>query len=81
MEDLNHLRMKEKMLLIELDAIRQKIVLLETITTATFVPESENSKTNASPSQTVDGKDSTNPLKADAFLKSIFMDKLGPDPL
>ena len=81
MEDLNHLRMKEKMLLIELDAIRQKIVLLETITTATFVPESENSKTNASPSQTVDGKDSTNPLTADALLKSILMDKLGPDPL
>ena len=72
MEDLNTLGIKKQMLLIELSAIEQKINLYEQVTTVTNVPESESSKTKAIPVQTTPGKESTNPLKADALLKSII---------
>ena len=81
MEDLNSLRIKKQMLLVELSAIEQKISLLTTTTTTTVVPESESSKTKASPVQTAPGKDSTNPLEADALLKSILKENTLPDPM
>ncbi|KAL7581954.1 hypothetical protein Lser_V15G46549 [Lactuca serriola] len=80
MEDLNTLRMKKQMLLIELSAIEQKINLYEQVTTVTNVPESESSKTKAIPVQTAPGKESTNPLKADALLKSIIKETATPLP-
>nr|KAJ0189911.1 hypothetical protein LSAT_V11C800453960 [Lactuca sativa] len=53
--DLNTLRMKKQMLLIELSAIEQKINLYEQVSTVTNVPESESSKTKAIPVQTAPG--------------------------
>ncbi|CAH1438108.1 unnamed protein product [Lactuca virosa] len=80
MEDLNTLRIKKQMLLIELSAIEQKINLYEQVTTVTNVPESESLKTKAIPVQTAPGKESTNPLKADALLKSIIKETATPLP-
>ncbi|KAL7597296.1 hypothetical protein Lser_V15G29642 [Lactuca serriola] len=80
MEDLNILRIKKQMLLIELSAIEQKINLYEQVTTVTNVPESESSKTKAIAVQTAPGKESTNPLKADALLKSIIKETATPLP-
>ncbi|CAH1433726.1 unnamed protein product [Lactuca virosa] len=80
MEDLKSLRMKKQMLLIELSAIEQKINLYEQVTTVTDVPESESLKTKAIPVQTVSGKETTNPLKADALLKSIIKETATPLP-
>ncbi|KAL4556504.1 hypothetical protein LXL04_039159 [Taraxacum kok-saghyz] len=80
MEDLNSLRMKKQMLLIELSAIEQKINLYEQVTTVTNVPESESSKTKAIPVQTAPGKESTNPLKAEVLLKSLIKETTTPLP-
>ena len=81
MEDLSSLKMKEQMLLIELDAIKRKISLFTTMTTVTDVPESESLKTKAIPEQTAPGKETSNPLRADALLKSITKDNTLPDPM
>ena len=78
MEDLNSLRIKKQLLLIELNSLEQKISLLET--TVTDVPESASLQTKASPQQTAAGKDSTNPLKAGALLKSIMKETATPLP-
>ncbi|GJT10289.1 hypothetical protein Tco_0857331 [Tanacetum coccineum] len=69
------------MLTIELQAIEQKISLLETITTVTDVPESESLKTKAIPKQTALGKEPTNPLKAEVLLKSLTKDNTDPSSL
>lgn len=78
MEDLNTLRIKKKLLLIELNALEQKISLLETnetsspsSTTVTFEQEGETLKSKAIPEQTAPGKEKSNPLIADALLKSM----------
>ncbi|KAL4590526.1 hypothetical protein LXL04_003458 [Taraxacum kok-saghyz] len=78
MEDLNSLRIKKQLLLIELNSLEQKISLLET--TVTDVPESASLQTKASPQQTAVGKDSKNPLKAGALLKSIIKETTTPLP-
>ncbi|KAL4555779.1 hypothetical protein LXL04_038407 [Taraxacum kok-saghyz] len=78
MEDLNSLRIKKQLLLIELNSLEQKVSLLET--TVTDVPESASLQTKASPQQTAAGKDSTNPLKAGALLKSIMKETTTPLP-
>ncbi|GJY99402.1 zinc finger, CCHC-type containing protein [Tanacetum coccineum] len=69
------------MLIIELQAIEQKMSLLETITTVTDVPESESLKTKAIPKQTASGKEPTNPLKAEVLLKSLIKDNTDPSSL
>ncbi|GKB25849.1 hypothetical protein Tco_0865250 [Tanacetum coccineum] len=69
------------MLTIELQAIEQKMSLLETITTVTDVPESESLKTKAIPKQTALGKEPTNPLKAEVLLKSLTKDNTDPSSL
>ncbi|GKC17826.1 hypothetical protein Tco_1014608 [Tanacetum coccineum] len=68
------------MLTIELQAIEQKISLLETIT-VTDVPESKSLKTKAIPKQTTLGKEPTNPLKAEVLLKSLTKENTDPSSL
>ncbi|GJS42917.1 hypothetical protein Tco_0567960 [Tanacetum coccineum] len=69
------------MLTIELQAIEQKISLLETTTTVTDVPKSESLKTKAIPKQMASGKEPTNPLKAKVLLKSLTKDNTDPSSL
>ena len=96
MEDLNSLRLKKQMLLIELSAIEQKISLVEQATMANSVPESESltnthtgngsttdltqDNSKTIPQQTADGKESTNPLMAAALPKSILKETATPLP-
>lgn len=96
MEDLRSLRMKKKLLLIELSAIEQKISLYEDETTATevlehesvqtqtttvtSVPEHESVQTKAIPKQTALGKETTNPLTAEVLLKNLLKEKTTPLP-
>ncbi|GKD73969.1 hypothetical protein Tco_1332251 [Tanacetum coccineum] len=56
------------MLLIQLQSVQERLRLFNNPITVIDVPESESSKTATSPEQTASGKDSTNPLKADALL-------------
>ncbi|GJT18254.1 putative ribosomal protein L9/RNase H1 [Tanacetum coccineum] len=65
------------MLLIQLQSVQERLRLFNNPITVIDVPESESSKTATSPEQTASGKDSTNPLKADALLKSINKDNTG----
>ncbi|GJR84654.1 putative reverse transcriptase domain-containing protein [Tanacetum coccineum] len=69
------------MLLIELRSINDQLRVLETPTTVIDVPESESLKTATSPVQTAPGKDSTNPLKAEALLTSLDNIDLGSSNL
>nr|AGR88239.1 inclusion body protein [Dahlia mosaic virus] len=73
MDELRALRLKEKILLIELQAVQQKIALydesLETIVNS--VQETERLKTESIPSQTAKGKEKSSPLIPDALGKSM----------
>ncbi|GJZ35343.1 hypothetical protein Tco_0581160 [Tanacetum coccineum] len=69
------------MLTIELQAIEQKMSLLETKTTVTDVSESESLKTKAIPKQTASSKEPTNSLKAEVLLKSLTKDNTDPSSL
>ena len=72
MEDLKALRLKEKILLIELKNIREKIAIYDESleTTANSVQETERLKTESIPLQTVKGKEKSNPLIPVALEKS-----------
>ncbi|GKB50581.1 putative ribosomal protein L9/RNase H1 [Tanacetum coccineum] len=65
------------MLLIQLRSVQERLRLFNNPTTAIEVPEEETLKTTTSPVQTATGKDLTNPLRADALLKSINKDNTG----
>ncbi|GJS49740.1 RNA-directed DNA polymerase, eukaryota, reverse transcriptase zinc-binding domain protein [Tanacetum coccineum] len=65
------------MLLIQLQSVQERLRLFNNPTTAIEVPEEETLKTTTSPVQTATGKDLTNPLRADALLKSINKDNTG----
>ena len=78
MENLEQLRIKRQMLMLEMNMIEQKIAFLEATTTVTDVPESESLKTKAIPEQTAPGKETTNPLKAEVLLKSLI--KVNTEP-
>ncbi|GJZ69199.1 interactor of constitutive active ROPs 4-like protein [Tanacetum coccineum] len=69
--------LEEKMLLIQLQSVQERLRLFNNPTTAIEVPEEETLKTTTSPVQTATGKDLTNPLRADALLKSINKDNTG----
>ncbi|GKC56321.1 Orf y [Tanacetum coccineum] len=62
------------MLLIQLQSVQERLRLFNNPTTAIEVPEEETLKTTTSPVQTATGKDLTNPLRANALLKSINKD-------
>jgi hypothetical protein len=79
-EELKALRFKKKVLEIELNSLCEKISLYETMLTDISVQEPTQVKTEASPSQTVDGKDGSNPLIPDALEKSITV-KAEPSPV
>nr|AQA28805.1 inclusion body protein [Dahlia common mosaic virus] len=81
-EELKALRFRKKVLEIELKSLCDKISLYEEmITTDISVQDPTGIKTEASPSQTVDGKDGkTNPLKPVALVKSKTV-KTEPSPV
>lgn len=84
MEELNQLKLKAKLLEIELQSIRSKITLIESFNktiTVTDVPEEETLETEAIPEQTATGKGSSNPLKAVALPKSKTKVNCEPIPL
>nr|GFC07457.1 hypothetical protein [Tanacetum cinerariifolium] len=68
-----NLLLKKKLLLIELKSIDEQLNVLNASTTV--IDESEgfpSLKSTTSPVQTAIGKDSTNPLKADVWLKNML---------
>ncbi|KVH91340.1 Zinc finger, RING/FYVE/PHD-type [Cynara cardunculus var. scolymus] len=85
MDDLKTLRIKKQMLQIEYEAqistIEQKNKLLESFETVNNIPVDESLKSKAIHEQTAHGKETTNPLTADALLKSIIKDNTNPDPM
>jgi hypothetical protein len=83
MDSLQELRFKEKILAIKLEAIRAEIALYDDshTTTALIALEDESPKAITIPAANGSGKEKSNPLTADALLKSILKDKLSPDPL
>lgn len=78
-EKIKALRLKEKILLIELQAVRQQIALyIEMLKTVNSVQEDESLKTESIPLQTAKGKEKSSPLIPDALGKSIHMAKDEP---
>nr|GFB76931.1 hypothetical protein [Tanacetum cinerariifolium] len=68
-----NLLLKKKLLLIELKSIDEQLNVLNASTTVIDEPEGFPSlKSTTSPVQTATGKDSTNPLKADVWLKNML---------
>ncbi|KAL8236118.1 hypothetical protein R6Q59_017199 [Mikania micrantha] len=72
MEEIKALRLKEKILLIELKAIQEKIALYDESlrTTANSEQESERKKSESIPCQTAKGKEKSSPLTPVAMEKS-----------
>nr|ABW80582.1 inclusion body protein [Dahlia mosaic virus] len=73
MEEIKALRLKEKILLIELKAIQQKIALYDESleTTVNSVQETARLQTESIPLQTAKGKEISSPLIPDALGKSM----------
>nr|AEB54985.1 inclusion body protein [Dahlia mosaic virus D10] len=73
MEEIKALRLKEKILLIELKAIQQKIALYDESldTTVNSVQETARLQTESIPCQTAKGKEQSSPLIPDALGKSM----------
>ncbi|AAM53129.1 ORFVI [Mirabilis mosaic virus] len=77
-KELQALRIKEKILLVELDSIRKQISIYAELT-GSLDQEGSASHSKPSPQQTADGKDGSNPLNPDALGKSIT-ENLVPSP-
>ncbi|KAI3711761.1 hypothetical protein L1987_70305 [Smallanthus sonchifolius] len=74
MEELKALRLKEKILLIELRAVQQQIALYDeslNATTVNSVQEDNSLKTESIPLQTAKSKETSSPLIPDALGKSM----------
>lgn len=84
MEEIQKLRLQEKILLSKLRAVREEISILETFQIATTVsnePEGESLESKPTPDQTGSGKEKSIPLMADVLPKSIRKDSSDPSSL